>query len=80
MPGEDDLIGAGIHFCLTCDGPFYKGEEVVVVVGGNSGIEEGIFLTKFITKVTILGFSARLRASRLLQETAANNPKIEIRL
>ncbi len=50
------------------------------MVGGNSGIEEGIFLTKFITKVTILGFSARLRASRLLQETAANNPKIEIRL
>jgi thioredoxin reductase (NADPH) len=80
VPGEDDLIGAGIHFCATCDGPFYKGEEVVVVGGGNSGIEEGIFLTKFATKVTVLEFSDRLRASRLLQETAANNPKIEIRL
>ena len=76
MPGEDDLIGAGIHFCATCDGPFYKGEEVVVVVGENSGIKEDIFLTK----VTGLEFSDRLRASRLLQETAANNPKIEIRL
>jgi thioredoxin reductase (NADPH) len=80
VPGEDDFIGAGIHFCATCDGPFYKGEEVVVVGGGNSGIEEGIFLTKFASKVTVLEFSDRLRASRLLQETAANNPKIEIRL
>ena len=47
VPGEDDLIGAGVHFCATCDGPFYKGEQVVVVGGGNSGVEEGLFLTRF---------------------------------
>ena len=43
VPGEDDLIGAGIHFCATCDGPFYKGQEVMVVGGGNSGVQEGLF-------------------------------------
>ncbi|HIN36403.1 MAG TPA: hypothetical protein EYM77_01930, partial [Dehalococcoidia bacterium] len=53
---EEDLIGAGIHFCATCDGPFYKNREVVVVGGGNSGVEEGLFLTKFASKVTIVVF------------------------
>ena len=80
VPGEEDLIGAGIHFCATSDGPFYKDREVVVVGGGNSGIEESLFLTKFVSKVTVLEFGDQLRASRILQETAANNPKIEIRL
>jgi thioredoxin reductase (NADPH) len=80
VPGEEDLIGAGIHFCATCDGPFYKDREVVVVGGGNSGIEESLFLTKFVSNVTVLEFGDRLRASRILQETAAKNPKIEIRL
>ena len=57
--GEDDLIGAGIHFCATCDGPFYRdAEEVVVVGGGNSGFEEGLFLTQFAAHVTILERSA----------------------
>ena len=54
VPGEDDFIGAGIHFCATCDGPFYKGQELLVVGGGNSGVEEGLFLTKFASKVTVL--------------------------
>ena len=50
--GEDDLIGAGIHFCATCDGPFYKGsEELLVLGGGNSGLEEGLFLAQFTDKV-----------------------------
>ena len=80
VPGEDDLIGAGIHFCATCDGPFYKGREVMVVGGGNSGVEESLFLTKFVEKITILEFPDRLLASRLLQESAARNPKIEVRL
>ena len=62
-PGEEDLIGAGIHFCATCDGPFYKGREVVVVGGGNSGVEEGLFLTKFASKVTIVEFMDQLGAS-----------------
>jgi thioredoxin reductase (NADPH) len=80
VPGEDDLIGAGIHFCATCDGPFYKGKELVVVGGGNSGVEEGLFLTKFATKVTILEVGDRLRASQILQEKAASHPQIEVRL
>ena len=80
VPGEEDLIGAGIHFCATCDGPFYKGQELVVVGGGNSGIEEGLFLTKFATKVTILEVRDRLGASQILQEKAASHPQIEIRL
>ena len=80
VPGEEDLIGAGIHFCATCDGPFYKGQELLVVGGGNSGVEEGLFLTKFATKVTILEVGERLKASQILQEKAASHPQIEVRL
>ena len=80
VPGEEDLIGAGIHFCATCDGPFYKDREVVVVGGGNSGIEEGLFLTKFASKVTVLEFTDRLAASQILREKAENHPKMEIHL
>ena len=80
VPGEEDLIGAGIHFCATCDGPFYKGQELLVVGGENSGVEEGLFLTKFATKVTILEVGERLRASQILQEKAASHPQIEVRL
>ena len=65
-PGEDDLIGAGIHFCATCDGPFYKGaNQLVVLGGGNSGLEEGLFLTQFVDRVTIVQRSDRLTASKL---------------
>ena len=74
------MIGAGIHFCATCDDPFYKGKELVVVSGGNSGVEEGLFLTKFATKVTILEVGDRLRASQILQEKSASHPQIEVRL
>ena len=80
IPGEEDYIGAGIHFCATCDGPFYKGQEMLVVGGGNSGVEEGLFLTKFATKVTVLEVRDRLGASRILQEKAARHPKIEVRV
>ena len=72
VPGEEDLIGAGVHSCATCDGPFYKGEEMVVVGGGNSGVDEGLFLTRFASKVTILEFQDKLLASKLLQEKAAS--------
>ena len=81
VPGEEDLIGAGIHFCATCDGPFYKGQEVVVVGGGNSGLQEGLFLTKFATKITVLEADERLRASQLLQDKVASKPDMmEVRL
>ena len=78
VPGEEDFIGAGIHFCATCDGPFYKGEEMLVIGGGNSALEEGLFLTRFAEKVTLLVRGDTLRASQVLQEKAANHPKMEI--
>ena len=66
VPGEDDYIGAGIHFCATCDGPFYKGaKEIVVVGGGNSAVEEGLHLTNFAEKVTLIVRGDRLTASQI---------------
>jgi thioredoxin reductase (NADPH) len=79
--GEADLIGAGIHFCATCDGPFYKGaEEVVVLGGGNSGLEEGLFLTQFANHVTVIERGSELRGSKLLQEKVYNHPKMTVKL
>ena len=79
VPGEEDFIGAGVHFCATCDGPFYKGQDMLVVGGGNSALEEGIFLTRFAEKVTLLVRDDSLRASQVLQEKAANHPQMEVR-
>jgi thioredoxin reductase (NADPH) len=79
--GEEDLIGAGIHFCATCDGPFYKGEKQLVVLGGgNSGLEEGLFLTQFVDTVTIVQRGDRLTANRLLQDKVNGHAKMEVLL
>lgn len=80
VPGEADFIGAGVHFCATCDGPFYKGQDMVVVGGGNSGLEEGLFLTKFANEVKVLEMRDRLAASQTVQEKALSHPQMEIRL
>lgn len=78
-PGESDLIGAGIHFCATCDGPFYKGaSEVVVLGGGNSGLEEGLFLTQFAEHVTVVERGESLKGSKLLQEKVLAHPKMSV--
>ena len=80
-PGEADLIGAGVHFCATCDGPFYRGAaELVVVGGGNSGLEEGLFLTQFAEHVTVVERGSSLRGSRLLQDKVTNHPKMSVLL
>ncbi len=79
VPGEDDLIGAGIHFCATCDGPFYKGQPVAVVGGGNSAGEESLFLTRFADKVTILVRGPEMTASKIVIDKVTMNPKIEVR-
>lgn len=78
-PGEEDLIGAGIHFCATCDGPFYKGQHVIVIGGGNSAGEESLFLARFVEKVTILVRGAALTASQIVIDKVLENPKIEVR-
>lgn len=77
-PGEDELIGINIHFCATCDGAFYKGKEVLVIGGGNSGFQEGIFLTKFASHVTIVEFAPQVKASKALQEKAAQMDDITV--
>ncbi|MBN1666102.1 MAG: FAD-dependent oxidoreductase, partial [Anaerolineales bacterium] len=79
VPGEDAFVGAGIHFCATCDGPFYKGLPVAVVGGGNSATEESLFLVKFVEKVTLLVRGDELTASQVIQEKVLNHPKIEVR-
>ena len=77
--GEEDLIGAGIHFCATCDGPFYKGaSQLVMLGGGNSALEEGLFLTQFVDKVTIVQRGDRLTATKLLQDKVLMSPKMEV--
>ena len=79
VPGEDELIGAGVHFCATCDGPFYKGaEELLVVGGGNSGLEEGMFLSQFADRIRLVEFAPELKASRLLQDKVRSDPKFAI--
>jgi thioredoxin reductase (NADPH) len=78
VPGEDDLIGAGVHFCATCDGPFYKGaEELVVIGGGNSALEEGLHLSQFADKVRVLARSG-LSASTVLQERVRSDSQFII--
>jgi len=77
VPGEEDLIRGEIHFCATCDGPFYKNREVVVVGGGNSGVEEGLFLTKFASKVTVLEFQDQLGAAKYGDNAWQVSPEIQ---
>jgi thioredoxin reductase (NADPH) len=79
--GEADLIGAGIHFCATCDGPFYRGaKDLTVVGGGNSGLEEGLFLTQFADHVTVVQAMSKLTANKLLQDKVLNHPKMSVLL
>ena len=80
VPGEEDYIGAGIHFCATCDGPFYKGaQQIVVVGGGNSAAEEGLHLTRFADKVTLLARGDQLTASQIaVDKVLAPSSRVEV--
>ncbi len=77
VPGEEGFIGKGVSYCATCDGTFFKEQEVAVIGGGDSAVEEAIHLTKFASKVIIIHRRDQLRASRLHQERAFANPRLE---
>ena len=81
VPGEDDLIGTSVHFCSTCDGPFYAGaQQLAVIGGGNSALEEGLYLTQFADQVHIIHRGDQLSGSAVLQEKVQSHPQIELSL
>lgn len=76
VPGEEELRGRGVSYCATCDAPFFKHQKIVVVGGGDTAIEEALYLTKFVWEVTIIHRRNRLRATKILQERVFANKKI----
>ena len=78
VPGEKELTGRGVSYCALCDGAFFKDQEIAVVGGGNSAVEEAIFLTRYARKVTIIHRRDSFRAQKVIQEKALSNPKIEV--
>jgi thioredoxin reductase (NADPH) len=77
VPGEETLRGRGVSYCATCDGPFFKDQEIGVVGGGDSAVEEALYLTRFAAKVHLVHRRNALRAEKIIQERAFQNPKIE---
>jgi thioredoxin reductase (NADPH) len=77
IPGEEEFKGRGVSYCATCDGAFFQGKDIVVIGGGSSGIQEGLFLTRFVNKITVVEFMPHLNAEKILQERAQKNDKFK---
>ncbi|MEH7119054.1 thioredoxin-disulfide reductase [Neobacillus vireti] len=77
VPGEKELGGRGVSYCAVCDGAFFKGKELFVIGGGDSAVEEGVYLTRFASKVTIVHRRDQLRAQKILQDRAFANEKVD---
>src|SRR5699024_10633271 len=77
VPGEEELTGRGVSYCAVCDGAFCRENEIAVIGGGDSAVEEGMYLTRFANKVTIIHRRDELRAQKILQDRAFKNDKVE---
>lgn len=80
IPGEDEFAGKGVSYCGTCDGPLFRNKTVAVIGGGDTALEDALFLTKFAAKVMIIHRRDRFRGTKILQERVKGNPKIELRM
>ncbi len=78
IPGEQEFTGKGVSYCATCDGPLFKGKKVAVIGGGDAAVEEGLYLTRFASKVTLIHRRHQLRAAKLLQERLEKNEEMEL--
>jgi thioredoxin reductase (NADPH) len=80
IPGEDKFRGRGVSYCATCDGPFFKEKDIVVVGAGNSGIQEGLYLLRFVKSANVVEFLPHMTAEKILQERALKEPKMKFHL
>jgi thioredoxin reductase (NADPH) len=80
IPGEDKFKGRGVAYCATCDGPFFKDKDIVVVGAGNSGIQEGLYLLRFVKNITVVEFLPHMTAEKILQERASKEPRMKFYL
>jgi thioredoxin reductase (NADPH) len=75
IPGEEKFKGRGVSYCATCDGPFFQGKDIVIIGAGSSGIQEGLYLTRFVKSITVVEFMPHMNAEKILQERAQKEPK-----
>jgi thioredoxin reductase (NADPH) len=77
IPGEEKFKGRGVSYCATCDGAFFQGKDIAVIGAGSSGIQEGMFLTRFVNSITVVEFMPQMNAEKILQERAQKEPKFK---